>query len=149
MILRAVYGRRQGLQVLEDFLRNHFVLPPGGGVAHFLISHWERDFIQPSVRNPFAQILVDYIAAGHFGLYERIAEGKERRRRVLELAEELYPRISQTTELALAFNDDVEQSKGAGLNYAQVKRLSELGEQLAARIDLEDRLIAVMTPARA
>ena len=31
------------------------------------------------VLNDFIEILVDYIACGHFGLYHRIAEGKERR----------------------------------------------------------------------
>ena len=31
------------------------------------------------VLNDFLEILVDYIASGHFGLYRRIAEGTERR----------------------------------------------------------------------
>ena len=34
----------------------------------------------------FCQVLVDYIAAGHFGLYERLTEGTERRRKVAEMA---------------------------------------------------------------
>ena len=37
----------------------------------------------------FSQILVDYIASGHFGLYERISEGKERRRGVVKGHSEL------------------------------------------------------------
>jgi len=39
----------------------------------------------------FCQILVDYIAAAHFGVYERIAEGKERRQNVLDVAGAIYP----------------------------------------------------------
>src|ERR1043165_9410629 len=53
----------------------------------------------------FCQVLVDYIAAGHFSLYERIISGTERRKEVADLAGDLYPRIAETTEAALAFND--------------------------------------------
>jgi regulator of sigma D len=37
----------------------------------------------------FQEILVDYIAAGHFGLYQRIVEGNERRQAVLETAQRI------------------------------------------------------------
>ena len=47
--------------------------------------------------NEFCQMLVDYIAAGHFVLYERIVEGTERRKGVAELAVKLYPHIDETT----------------------------------------------------
>ena len=53
------------------------------------------------VLNEFCQILVDYIASGHFGLYERIVEGTERRRGVADLAVKLYPLIDETTQIAL------------------------------------------------
>src|SRR3990172_5680814 len=53
----------------------------------------------------FCQVLVDYIAAGHFSLYERIVSGTERRKELADLAADLYPRIAGTTEAALAFND--------------------------------------------
>src|SRR3989344_7250565 len=53
----------------------------------------------------FCQVLVDYIAASHFSLYERIVNGTERRQQISELAEKLYPRIAETTEVALDFND--------------------------------------------
>ena len=43
----------------------------------------------------FCQVLVDYIAAGHFGLYARIAEGQERRKAVSDLAARIYPRIEE------------------------------------------------------
>ena len=91
----------------------------------------------------FCQLLMDYIAAGHFGLYERIANGNERRQGVANLAEELYPRIAQTTELAVAFNDKYDSSG----NYDATnlgKDLSKLGEELAVRAELEDRLLSAM-----
>ncbi len=92
----------------------------------------------------FSQILVDYIASGHFGLYERISEGKERRRGIVELAEQLYPRIANTTQVAVEFNDIYEKSNGRAIEGDLLNMLSKLGEELAIRIDLEDQLISEM-----
>jgi len=92
----------------------------------------------------FSQILVDYIASGHFGLYERIVEGKERRMGVVKLAEELYPRIANTTQAAVEFNDVYEKSNSERIGEDITKMLSKLGEELAVRIELEDQLISEM-----
>ncbi len=92
----------------------------------------------------FSQILVDYIASGHFGLYERITQGTERRRGVVKLAEELYPRIADTTQVAVEFNDIYEKSNGQKVSEDLTQLLSKLGEELAVRIDLEDQLISEM-----
>ncbi len=92
----------------------------------------------------FSQILVDYIASGHFGLYERITEGKERRRGVVKLAEELYPRIADTTQVVIEFNDVYEKSNGTNISGNLPQILSKLGEELAVRIELEDQLISEM-----
>ena len=89
----------------------------------------------------FIQVLVDYIAAGHFGLYQRITGGTERRKAVNELAVEIYPRIEQTTEIALAFDDKYSSENEARvLDHLQTD-LSRLGEELTTRIELEDKLI--------
>lgn len=92
----------------------------------------------------FSQILVDYIASGHFGLYERISEGKERRRAIVNLAEKLYPRIANTTQVAVEFNDVYEKSSGEKISGDLNDMLSKLGEELAIRIELEDQLISEM-----
>ena len=92
----------------------------------------------------FSQILVDYIASGHFGLYERISEGKERRRGIVKLAEELYPRIANTTQVAIEFNDIYEKANGESISDNLSNMLSKLGEELAVRIELEDQLISEM-----
>jgi len=92
----------------------------------------------------FSQILVDYIASGHFGLYERISEGKERRRGIVKLAEELYPRIANTTQAAIEFNDVYEKANGESIGENLSTMLSKLGEELAVRIELEDQLISEM-----
>ena len=94
--------------------------------------------------NEFCQVLVDYIAAGHFGLYERIVEGTERRRGVSDLAVKLYPRIDETTQVALAFNEKYDAERDdidvSGLH----EELSILGEELTTRIEYEDQLIQVL-----
>ncbi len=91
----------------------------------------------------FCQLLIDYIATGHFELYHRISEGKERRQEILKLTNTIYPRIEKTTALAVEFNDIYD----GGNNFTdELKsklpgKLSSLGEELATRIELEDQLI--------
>jgi len=93
----------------------------------------------------FCQILVDYVAAGHFALYERIVEGKERRQEVAELAGQIYPRIADTTDTALDFNDKYDCEDHCTMLEELGSDLSHLGEELAVRIELEDRLLSAMT----
>lgn len=89
----------------------------------------------------FCQVLVDYIAAGHFGLYERIVKKQERRKNVAELAMKIFPRIDETTQVALSFNEQYDPGKeNPDLSRLQ-EDLSSLGEALTTRIELEDRLI--------
>ena len=92
----------------------------------------------------FCQLLVDYSAFGHFEIYDRIANGEERRVQVLGVAEEVYPRIVETTSAAVAFNDRYDPSDHPLSIEHLSKDLSALGELLAARIELEDRLIGAL-----
>ena len=106
----------------------------------------ENDSLQSvSDLEEFLQVLVDYIAAGHFGLYQRISEGKERRKAVSDLAVEIYPRIETTTQIALAFDEkyNSDDSKEHDMSKFQ-SDLSMLGEELTTRIELEDQLISLM-----
>jgi len=93
----------------------------------------------------FCQILIDYISLGHFGVYQRLLDGSERRRKVLLIAEEIYPQIAQTTDAAVAFNDNYENLDGQSLRRNLLNDLSKLGEALATRFELEDKLIGTMT----
>ena len=89
----------------------------------------------------FCQVLVDYIAAGHFGLYDRIIKKQERRKNVYDLAIRIYPGIDKTTQTVLSFNDKYDPVNGVReLAELQID-LSILGEDLASRIELEDQLI--------
>jgi regulator of sigma D len=93
----------------------------------------------------FCQVLVDYIAAGHFSLYERIVNGTERRKEIAQMAADLYPRIEETTESALSFNDKYDTDEYFELSDSFHEALSKLGEQLALRIELEDKLLKVLS----
>ena len=92
----------------------------------------------------FLQILVDYIAAGYFNLYERISEGRERRKAVADLAVKVYPRIEQTTNIALAFEEKYNPDKTAADFSALKADLSDLGEALTTRMEFEDQLIELL-----
>jgi regulator of sigma D len=93
----------------------------------------------------FCQVLVDYIAAGHFSVYERIIGGTERRKEVADLAAQIYPRIAESTESALAFNDRYDTDQLFELSASFHEELSKLGEQLALRIELEDKLLKILS----
>ena len=80
------------------------------------VEPYADEMLDDELLQEFSQILVDYIASGHFGLYERIAEGTERRRGIVNLAEKLYPRIANTTQAAMEFNDVYEKSNGKGIS---------------------------------
>ena len=96
----------------------------------------------------FRQVLVDYIAAGHFGLYGRIIEGKERRQAVADKAVKVFQRIEKTAEVALAFDEKYNPDNGEiDLSSFQLD-FSHLGEELTTRIELEDQLIAVLQKKR-
>jgi regulator of sigma D len=91
----------------------------------------------------FCQELVDYMALGHFEIYRRIEEGNERRDDITKLANRVMPRINDTTQVAIAFNDLYDDT--SNLDETAVTQLpnylAKLGEELATRIDLEDQFI--------
>ena len=89
----------------------------------------------------FCQILIDYISLGHFGVYRRIIDGTERRRRALETAELVYHRIEDATDVALAFNDKYEGLDQTALGESLEQELSRLGDVLLTRFELEDQLV--------
>jgi regulator of sigma D len=99
-----------------------------------------RQSVEPAVRG-FCQTMIDYISLGHFGIYQRIAEGNERRHHVLEVAQQVYPKLMELTDHAVAFNDKYENLRDEALQQELNTDLSALGESLAARIELEDQLI--------
>ena len=96
----------------------------------------------------FCESLVDYTASAHFQLYRHIDEERERRTAVLKVADEIYPSIAEITQLILDFNDKYDCEDHCSDLNELAEDLSHLGERLADRIELEDRLIAVLAAKR-
>jgi len=89
------------------------------------------------------QILVDYVSAGHFEIYDQlIKEGREfDDEEALHEAGRLFTIVDNTTEKLLDFNDKyLETDDLSSLD----PDLSSLGETLEIRFSAEDRMISVL-----
>ncbi|WP_421558228.1 sigma D regulator [Pseudomonas canadensis] len=88
----------------------------------------------------FCCVLMDYVSAGHFGVYDQLTKEAEAfgDDRGLELADTIYPRLDTITKELVAFNDLCD----AGQCVAE--KFKELGELLHERFELEDCLIEVL-----
>lgn len=90
----------------------------------------------------FSGLLMDYISAGHFEVYDQIilANANEPER-MKAMADDLYPLITDTTDIALAFND----AFGEVTDHDDLSNfdthLSVLGEAIELRMEFEDRLL--------
>lgn len=94
----------------------------------------------------FCQIMVDYTAMGHFEVYQRIIEGKERRQAVKDAAADVYPAIAETTDHLVDFNDQYENFNASA---DEIERLAgdlpRLGEIIVMRGKLEDQILAALS----
>lgn len=96
----------------------------------------------------FCEALVDYTAGAHFQLYRFIDEGTERRTKVKEIADQVYPFIAKTTQDILDFNEKYDcEDHCDNLSHLD-EDLSKLGEILADRILYEDQIIAALSAGR-
>ena len=90
----------------------------------------------------FCQLLMDYLSAGHFEVYEQIVSqcavnGQDSR----QLADSLYPKIATSTDMALEFNDKYAET-GSDHHFSGFDAdLSTLGQALEERFEYEDELI--------
>ena len=99
----------------------------------------------------FCQILLDYVSAGHFEVYEQLlSDAKEYNDGGDDLANKLYPEIQKTTEAALDFNDRFDNTPEEAEELRElIPVLSRLGEQLEERFELEDTLIEALHTSHA
>ena len=107
----------------------------------------------PDEIDNFCSALLDYLSVGHFEVFDMLVENDNEG---LALRDKLYPRLTKTTDAALAFNDTFAQAvtpeQAAGFDarpepgsalYAEFdSALAKLGETLEERFALEDELIA-------
>ncbi|MGI9278967.1 MAG: sigma D regulator [Endozoicomonas sp.] len=88
------------------------------------------------------QILVDYVSAGHFEVYEQlIQEGMEFNDGGVEMAQSILPKLEKNTQICLDFNDGCESISSVTMLQTH---LSNLGETLEERFSLEDQMIEVL-----
>jgi regulator of sigma D len=92
------------------------------------------------------EILVDYVSAGHFEIYDQlIKEGRAfGDQEGLRQAELLIAQVDETTTEVLDFNDKYLETDDLG---TLEQDLSRLGETLETRFSAEDRMIAVLHTA--
>ena len=94
--------------------------------------------------NGFCDVLIDYVSAGHFEVYQQIANDCEINGPTsIQLLNQLYPDISKTTDVVVDFNEKYSKmiaSEGELMTRFD-QDLSILGEAIAKRVDLEDNLI--------
>lgn len=91
----------------------------------------------------FCDVMVDYVSAGHFEIYEKLVQEAENfGDDASELVDALYPKLRQSTEMALWFNDKYEDKDKFSENADSLTRdMSLIAESLSERFELEDRLI--------
>ncbi len=93
----------------------------------------------------FCQKLLDYASTGHFEIYEQIiAQSKLDGENNLKIAQDLYSRITTTTDTALNFNDKYAESSSETDLLDFDKDLSELGQIMESRFEREDQLLEVV-----
>ncbi|RMF14955.1 MAG: sigma D regulator [Gammaproteobacteria bacterium] len=99
----------------------------------------------------FCQVLVDYVSAGHFEVYEQlVAEARAFNDGCEQVAHETLPAIQATTEKLLDFNDQFDQTPEEREALEALKpALAVLGEVLEDRFELEDMLIEKIHHAHA
>jgi len=87
----------------------------------------------------FCSALLDYLSVGHFEVFDMLVENDNEG---LALRDKLYPRLTKTTDAALAFNDTFAQAVTPEQAAEFDSALAKLGETLEERFALEDELIA-------
>lgn len=112
------------------------------GVSSFATRESEETAVQPAELRNFCQIMVDYTAMGHFEIYQRIIDGKERRKAIKEIAQEVYPAIAETTDYLIDFNDKYDAFESSPEEVEMLSAdLSKLGQILSVRGELEDQIL--------
>lgn len=93
----------------------------------------------------FCQLLIDYVCAGHFEIYQQLSNEAELFGDTSAVLESALPRISKTTDVALRFQDSYGKSQYTRENLAKLPdKLTEMSQALAERFMLEDQLIQLL-----
>lgn len=121
----------------QELLVNYFrlaALPPYEGIRQGLPEVTEiRDFCGQ---------LLDYVSSGHFEVYGQIVrEASSQGSDIDDLADDIFPLISDTTDIALDFNDKYGEISSTDHCERFDRDLSAMGEALELRMEFEDKLL--------
>lgn len=93
----------------------------------------------------FCEVLMDYVSAGYFEVYdELLAEGEAHGRRVQAEGQAMFQRLQPTLDAIIRFNDLYEDPEDQEVLDNLTLELSELGQVLEGRFEIEDRMIALL-----
>jgi regulator of sigma D len=97
----------------------------------------------PAPLTGFCQILMDYVSAGHFEVYDELLAEAERLHALPPSGSHaLLVRLQDTTDAAIRFNDLCDQLSAESRQEVLARELPILG--LESRFQTEDRLIALL-----
>lgn len=111
--------------------------------CHLAGVNYQSDHALPdeSEVNAFCALLMDYLSVGHFEVFEMLISDDDDGQ---ALKQKLFPLISETTDLALDFNDQFAEGYTPENTAVFEQAITKLGEALIDRFELEDRLIQRM-----
>ena len=89
----------------------------------------------------FCENLMDYLSTGHFEVFDMLVDNDENGQ---ALKHRLYPKLTQTTDAALEFNDKFAEAVTIEQAEHFDSALANLGETLEERFGFEDELIEHM-----
>lgn len=93
----------------------------------------------------FCQVLMDYVSAGHFEVYdELLAEAEDHSSQHLAEGRKLLQRLQTTTDAVIRFNDIYEGPEDEEELAHLGHELSALGMALESRFEIEDRMITLL-----
>ena len=111
-------------------------------VEYIRLSTNRKVLPEPIELTEFCSQLVDYVSAAHFEIYDYVMAAYEAARgNGRTLAERIYLRLKKSTVLALDFHDKYAQVDNDQVLLELDHDLNTLGEMLAERFSLEDRLV--------
>lgn len=93
----------------------------------------------------FCQILMDYVSAGHFEVYDELLAEAERLHALPPSgSQDLLAHLRETTDAAVRFNDLCDRLPPDAWPQALAFELPILGLELESRFQTEDRLLALL-----
>lgn len=93
----------------------------------------------------FCDMLVDYVSEGHFEVYDKlVSECVVHGEQSKATAQRLLPKISESTDTALDFNDKYTESEDEDVLYQLDNDSAKLAQAMESRFELEDELLEVI-----